>query len=174
MPVWPSGEEIEPRVRKVKTLHKWKKKHDIIEEQIKIYTGDCLEIENTDKTHLVTKQPKQEDIARAKVAIREWEEEIQSDEEGGQAVKDRRDKVTTIINLIKGEIYGGATPREIQESTEDWTGKLQQWIGLRVAEGHAQDEHREGDAIPRGILQHGPVLEDPDTGAAREIRGPVR
>ena len=132
LPLWPSGEEIEPRARKVKDLHKWKKEHDIIEEQIKIYTGDCLEIENTDKSHPVTKQPKQEDIARAKVAIREWEEEIQSDEEGGQAVKDRRDKVTKIINLIKGETYGGATPREIQESTEDWTGKLQQWIGLRV------------------------------------------
>ena len=132
LPKWPSGEGIEPKARKVKNLHKWKKEHDIIEEQIKIYTGDCLEIENTDKAHPVTKQPKQGDIIRAKEAILEWEREIQNDEEGGQAARDRRDNVAAIINLIKSETYGGATPGEIQESTEDWAGKLQQWIGLRV------------------------------------------
>ena len=155
----------------MKDLHKWKKEHDIIEEQIKIYTGDCLEIENTDKSHPVTKQPKQEDIARAKVAIREWEEEIQSDEEGGQAVKDRRDKVTKIINLIKGETYGGATPREIQESTEDWTGKLQQWIGLRVM--HKTNIGKATRYL--GVFFNMDLSwRDPDTGAAREIRGPVR
>ena len=59
LPIWPSGEEIEPKARKMKNLHKWKKEHDIIEEQIEIYVGDCLEIENTDKAHPVTKQPKQ-------------------------------------------------------------------------------------------------------------------
>ena len=35
-----------------------------------------------------------------------------------------------MINLIKSEAYGGATPGEIQESTEDWEGKLHQWTGL--------------------------------------------
>ena len=37
----------------------------------------------------------------------EWEKEIQKDEEGGQAVKARRDKVTAVINLIKSEADRG-------------------------------------------------------------------
>jgi hypothetical protein len=49
-------------------------------------------------------------VAAVKVLIREWERQIMQDSPG---LAEHRHKVTTELNSIKREAYGGASPEEI-------------------------------------------------------------
>jgi hypothetical protein len=132
LPKWPPGENIMPKARQVEERHKWEKEHADIIDQLNRYEGGCMDMDDPEKEHPVTEQPKKEALVRVKVMNMKWKRDIQAGEDGRVQAEQRRESVTKALNRMKTKAYGEATEEEVKESTEAWAMNWQQWVGLEI------------------------------------------
>ena len=130
LPKWPNGEDIQPKIRKVEHYTRWKAEHAEILEQIKLYEGSCLDMNEGSK---VTKQPSKESIIKVKVKIHKWETEIEKEESDEKATEKAQNTVKAALNRIKQDAFGQEGEEQIRESTNEWMETMRQWIGLKKA-----------------------------------------
>ena len=91
LPKWPSGESIMPKARQIEDRHKWEKEHADIMDQINRYEGGCMDMDDPEKEHPVTEQPKKEALVRVKVMIMKWKKDIQAGEDGRDQAERRKE-----------------------------------------------------------------------------------
>jgi hypothetical protein len=70
-----------PKARQIEDRHKWEKEHADIMDQINRYEGGCMDMDDPEKEHPVTEQPKKEALVRVKVMIMKWKKDIQAGED---------------------------------------------------------------------------------------------
>ena len=58
-----------PKARQIKDRHKWEKEHADIIDQSNRYEGGCMDMDDPEKEHPVTEQPKKEALVKVKVMI---------------------------------------------------------------------------------------------------------
>ena len=140
LPLWPDGDDIIPKARKVGLLKQWKEEHKAMDHEAKCSIGRCLEM---GEDQPVTQQPGEGEIVKIKVAILKWEREILNTVRSESKVKEARDIATNMINSQKAKAYGQASEHEIEESTEEWKREWQQWTYLIAAHNtHIQQATR--------------------------------
>ena len=140
LPLWPDGDDIIPKARKVGLLKKCKEEHKAMDHEAKCNIGRCLEM---GEDQPVTQQPEKGEIVKIKVAILKWERGILNTVSSESKVKEAKDIATNMINSQKAKAYGQASEHEIEESTEEWKREWQQWIYLIAAHNtHIQQATR--------------------------------
>ena len=89
-------------------------------------------MDDPEKEHPMTEQPKKEALVKVKVMIMKWKKDIQAREDGRDQAEQRKESVIESLNRMKAIAYGEATEEEIKGSTEVWTTNWQQWVGLEI------------------------------------------
>ena len=100
LPLWPDGDDIIPKARKVGLLKRWKEEHKAMDHEATSNIGRCLEM---GEDQPVTKQPEQGETVKIKVAILKWEKEILNTVRDESKVEEAKDIATNMINSQKAK-----------------------------------------------------------------------
>ena len=66
LPLWPDGDDIIPKTRKVGLLKRWKEEHKVMDYEARRSLGRCPDMREDQP---VTDQPEQREIVKIKVAV---------------------------------------------------------------------------------------------------------
>ena len=106
-----------PKARQIEDRHKWEKERVDIMDQISRCEGGCMDMDDPEKQHPVTEQPKKGALVRVKVMIMKWKKATQAGEDGNDHAERRKECVTESLNRMKIKAYGEATEEEVKEPT---------------------------------------------------------
>ena len=85
-----------------------------------------MDMDDPEKEHPVTEQPKKGALVRVKVMIMKWKRDIQAGEDGRVQAEQRKESVTEALIRMKTKAYGEATEEGVKESTKAWAINWQQ------------------------------------------------
>jgi ribonuclease HI len=122
LPTWPSGEQVEPKSRKVEDPTRWERDRKLVQEELTKLGHVALNLGD-----LVTEQPTQEERHHVQVIIEKWRQDLVKHAQQ----RDLRGTVETALNTAKRKIFGDSRWEDITLHTAEWMEQWEQWSALQ-------------------------------------------